>query len=70
MAKVPLIRPDPWDDLPVGPPLTEKEIDRLVKGMTDYVNGRTIPAEVVRERMLARRLRRARGERWRRLSQT
>jgi hypothetical protein len=31
-----------------GPTLTEDEWQRVVKAMVDYVNGRTIPLEVVR----------------------
>jgi len=52
-----------------GPLLTEEEWRRVVKGMVDYVNGRTIPLEVVKrdveERVmrLERHRRRAEGAR-------
>jgi hypothetical protein len=42
------------DHLGEGPPLSDAEWTRVVQGMVDFVNGRTIPLEVVRRRIAER----------------
>jgi hypothetical protein len=54
MSKAPVVRSAAGDDLGEGPPLSEEEWTRVVKGMVDFVNGRTIPIDVVRHRIAER----------------
>jgi hypothetical protein len=42
------------DHLREGEPLSDEEWRRVVKGMVDFVNGRTIPLEVVQRRIAER----------------
>jgi hypothetical protein len=54
MSKAPLVRSATDDQLKEGPPLSDEEWRRVVKGMVDFVNGRTIPLDVVRRRIAER----------------
>ena len=54
MDEAPLALSSSGDRMTQGPPLTEEEWQRVVRGMVEFVNGRTIPLEVVRRRIAER----------------
>jgi hypothetical protein len=54
MSEAPLGHSAAGDHLREGPRLSEEEWTRVVQGMVDFVNGRTIPLEVVKRRIAER----------------